>query len=303
MSTFIKDPNLDGIDPASLKYDVYQLDNNTIQNFGLPFIAGWRTFHPQHKDNNYWYNRLVEEIKCLVTSTGHIITQVEQCRLYGPRGGESVDDTISIVPPIVHMYPMDDLHVTIATFRNTLKNTPPEDDAHAAAIKSFCVKIIENASKQKNWPTDCELIFQPKEVKLGQKNAYILWEDKSGNIDIIRQCLHEEMDKTLQCKDDLKIDIEKDLAWFVPNIVHTTILRLWKDGDSNSAENRLLYKKFQNLFQGGTLLKLIPKEVIINCNPALVCETMPCMHVEVDKEHVLWGNILKGRFTSRYTEK
>ena len=107
----------------------------------------------------------------------------------------------------------------------------------------------------------------------------------------------------MQCKDDLEIDIEKDLAFFVPNIVHSTILRFWKDGDSNSAENRLLYKKLKNLFEGGTLLKLIPKEVNLCCNPALVCETMPCMHVEVDKEHVMWGNILKGRFTSRYTEK
>ena len=237
---FEEDPYLVGISPEALQVGVYKrtgVVNNT--SFGLPLVSCWRSF-PTSMEEPY---------RMLISKTASCLETKE-----------------------AHLYPFDDLHVTIATFRSLLDPNPPTTDEDAESIKQFCVNVMASASKRNGWPTKGSNFFllKPKEIRLHKKNAIILWEETTGNLESMRKCLKEEM----EARDNIITHFS------VPNIVHSTILRFWKC----PCKPEMIIQAFKE----SNLIDILPVEIDVQPNVKLVCEDIPCMHINDDEHHVLW---------------
>lgn len=259
-NSFSCDPYLRGIDPRALRDGVYE-EGDVSRAFGLPLVAAWRSFPPSMESA---YQKIVNRVApCFDSTTGH------------ETGGRCKD-----AEPEAHIYPFQDLHVTIATFRSLLANPPcPSNADDAERIKAFCVKVAERSTKRDGWPIGGSnspkiLRLRPKEMRLGKTNAYILWEETTGNLEAMRHCLAREMESHQPS------DLDPALSWSVPNIVHSTFMRFW-----GCPSNPQLIRE---LFDGNDLVDMLPAEVVVETNIKLACETVPCMHIAYDEFHVLW---------------
>lgn len=269
VNDFAGDPYLVGIESKAVRHGVYESERSN-RKFGLPLVTGWRSF-PTSMESAY--RVMVARLSpCFVSSTGYK-TDSKGCQ----------DETEA------HIYPFEDLHVTVATFRSSLDPCPSNNE-RAEAIKKFCASVMENATKREGWPkakagdkSKIKLCLQPKEVRLGKKNAYILWEEKTGNLEAMRLCLKEEMEAQQFSQRGVNgVDpvADSDLAFFVPNIVHSTFIRFWK-----CPSNPDILKQ---TFKESGLLDILPILVDLDSNAKLVYETTPCMHINDDEYHVLW---------------
>jgi len=183
--------------------------------------------------------------------------------------------------PEAHIYPFADLHVTIVSFR-TLLDPAPADEERAEAIKFFCSNVVENATQKDDWPKgDIQLQLRPKDICLWKKNAVILWEETTGNLDAMRRCIKEEMDAHGG-------DPPPGVSLFVPDIVHSTFLRFWKRIDGREGSGSSDPETLKQLFEGSDLLDILPNKIDVDSNAKLVCEDKPCMHIRSNDSHVLW---------------
>lgn len=268
MASFEGDPNLVGVDPSTLAHGRYEVLGGHVNGaFGIPLVAGWRSLPPPLESA---YRLLVDKVSsCFDSTTG--------CESKNNGNGRSDE-------PEAHIYPFEDLHVTIVTFR-TLLDPAPASEEHAAAIKEFCVKVVENSTKKDKWPKgNVKLQLRPKEVCLWKKNAVILWEETTGNLETMRLCLKEEMESQKKFIDE---DILSGISMFVPNIVHSTFMRFWKtidDEDGCSSKPG----KIKQLFEESGLIDVLPNKIDVDSNATLVCEDTPCMHISNDDSHILW---------------
>ena len=178
------DPYLEGIAPEALRDGFYESRKHDGR-FGLPLVAAWRSF-PKSMESAY--GELVERVSsCFVATSG-----------YEMNSNNTVRD------PDAHIYPFTDLHITIATFRTLFEPAFATDD-DSAAIKRFCVNVMENATKMGGWPkeSNIKLRLRPKEIRMGKTNVIILWEEMTGNLEAMRRCLGEEMEVQKQSDDGI----------------------------------------------------------------------------------------------------
>lgn len=271
--SFVEDPYLTGVYPKDLGEGYYERGklNGT---FGLPLVAAWRSF-PTSLESAY--QGLVGKVSSCFVSTS----------------GFDADSNGCTDEPEAHIYPFADLHITVAAFR-TLFDPAPDNNEHAEAIKKFCAEVVENSTKRDGWPkgsgdSKVMLLLRPKEIRLGKKNAIILWEETTGNLEAMRLCLKEEMEAQQNSKfGSNDEDPLSGVSLIVPDIVHTTFIRFWKGINSNEGRSPSNPETIRQAFKGNVLLDLLPNEVDMESNAKLVCEDTPCMHVSDDDSHVLW---------------
>ena len=263
---FEADPYLAGIDPDYLQEGFYEEQSTSRATFGLPLVAAWRSFPPSMESA---YRSMAERAAmCFPTTSGYA------------KGNGCKDE------PDAHIYPFEDLHVTIATFRSLLDPIPPNmNDEKSEYTKNMCINIVNNATTREDWPEGSEnskvkLCLQPKEIRLFKKNAIILWEETTGNLEAMRICLKKEMEAQQSMKCGInEMNLLSD-TFSVPNIVHSTFIRFWK---CTSNPDMLM-----QMIKESTFLDFMPAEVEVNANATLVCESTPCMHINDDAYHVLW---------------
>ncbi|KAL9183516.1 hypothetical protein ACHAXT_004372 [Thalassiosira profunda] len=265
---FAGDPYLAGVDPTALRGGCYERRQRVIEGtseqppFGLPLVAAWRSLPPSLESA---YAALAKRVaSCLQSTTGQA------------DGGSCNSE------PEAHIYPFEDLHVTVVTFRNSL-DPVPADSKRKDAVKRFCIDVAEESTKREGWPKGkIVLRLRPKEIHLGTKNAFILWEEMSGAIEAMRPCLREEMEaRKCAARGDGGIDPSTELSsFFVPTIAHSTFLRFYKRPSDPA--------RLKELFGGSDLLDMLPGEVVVDANATLVYEDTPCMHIPPDDTHILW---------------
>jgi len=133
------------------------------------------------------------------------------------------------------------------------------------------------------------LHLHPKEVRAGEKNAILPWEETTGGLEAMRQCLKEQMEEV---KENIKsgfvtygVDPGADLPLFdVPPIVHSTFLRFWqKLSSSYSVWIKQAFELESIRFPNN-----LP-DVEVDLNAILAMEDVPCMHVNKDNAHVLFS--------------
>mmetsp|Transcript_17827 Transcript_17827/g.38556 ORF Transcript_17827/g.38556 Transcript_17827/m.38556 type:complete len:376 (+) Transcript_17827:38-1165(+) len=265
------DPLLHGVDPASLTEscrDDDRLDRgeNDVDgsSFGLPLVVAWRKFPPSVEAA---YRDLVGRISPSLGGTSGFVVD----------GGGGND----CKGPAAHVYPFEDLHVTVATFR--ARNDPaPANGNDVRTIKQFCVDVTQKASEREQWPREgSKLLLRPREVRLSHKNAIILWEESSGNLDAMRRCIEEEMREALSkiSSGERKV-VDAHLSFDVPPIVHSTFLRFW----AAPSDPRSILETFS----GEVSADILGSEFEVDTSSvALVFEDSPCMHVGHD-ETILW---------------
>ncbi|KAL7554362.1 hypothetical protein ACHAWF_017795 [Thalassiosira exigua] len=227
---FSGDPYLLHADPGALRDGRYEKREGD-GSFGLPLVVAWRAFPTELESA---YRVLASRLSaCFAATTG-----------FGndPRAAD----------PEAHIYPFGDLHITVATFRTLFDPAPTRE--RAERIKRLGAGVVERATKRDDWPRDngeakVKLRLRPKEVRLGEKNAITLWEEATGNLDAMRSCLKQEMEI---------MDSINGMAFSVPNIVHSTIMRFWK---RQSDPERL-----KHLFKDRTLLDILPTQVEVVSN-------------------------------------
>lgn len=298
-----KDSFLDGVNPALLTDGCRQtnLDSNaddydSSSSFGLPLVISWRSFPPEMESA---YRELVSRILPAFTATSGYLT--DDNGVGGDINDSGNNDNLVCNHPEAHIFPFEDLHITVATFRTkstplpTITNNRNENnDADAAQkIRQFCIEVIQNASTNTNWPKEgSKLRLKPKAIRMSRKNAIILWEDTSGNMEVMRHILKEQMKISISSSSDMGMGdiLDSGLAFDVPPIVHSTFLRLWKVPLSNP---KLLLESFSNSEEGKSSLMdiLLPLEfeVDVGSSVTLVHETTPCMHVDYHRdETILW---------------
>ena len=253
---FVGDHHLAGVDPKTLRDGHYSHEHQADESglFGLPLVAAWRSLPPSFESS---YSEFVRKIAASFTSTTG----------YRHQTSESKNDEDN---PEAHIFPFADLHVTLVTFRTLLDPKPADSDR----LKRFCASVVENASKRDGWPKDAKLKLKPKEIRVFKKNAIILFEESTGKFAAMRACVKEEMEAT----DSTEFDSE--LTWFVPNIIHSTVIRFWK-----SPSNPELVKQ---VFEDSSLINVLPSEIEVDANATLACEDIPCMHISDDDFHVAW---------------
>jgi hypothetical protein len=140
----------------------------------------------------------------------------------------------------VYLYPTDSLHITIATLYHVHKKhraryydelTKRYVDLVKAASRPKCLNRIEGGSSVQSPP---QLKMQLELVQLGQKAGILLWNDKSGQINAMRDCLR-------------KVAVERGIEIHsIPNIVHSTFLRFANE-PMHSGSGEEVQQKFQSI--------------------------------------------------------
>jgi hypothetical protein len=218
--------------------------------FGLVLVAGWPVDLPHSIQEPYqaWLEQLQGcfDQQDLMTTTNQTL------------------------PPPVYLYPSMHLHVTIATFAPSEKKRGEHDNIPNFDYDHFQNKyrtLVQEASKLPDWPQqNIQLQFQS--AQLGSKAGILLWDDPSGTIQTMRDCL-----KQAAAKRGMEIS-------GIPSIIHSTFLRF---SQVPQTPGEVVQERFQS--------QVIPnaKEMFdkpINITTAkLVCESTPYMHIPDDDQH------------------
>ena len=132
---FEPDPHLAGVDVTLLRPNVYcrSPENGSSElipssgsplRFGLVLVMAWRLFTYTMEEG--YGNLASRTLSCFSSTDGMGVD--------GSGEGDEKND------PIAHVYPFEDLHVTVATFR-TLLDPPVSDQVRAAWIKTLCSQV------------------------------------------------------------------------------------------------------------------------------------------------------------------
>lgn len=217
--------------------------------YGLVLVAGW----PPSQSMAAPYQEFLEQVRTCFDKT------------------DLVGKT-----PNVYLYPVECLHVTIATLYHVQKKDLSQSEQYYNRLKQKYVDLVNAASERDGWPRDkSSLQLQLESVQLGQKAGILLWNDFSGSIAAMRNCIKAEA-------------AHRGMDIKIPNIIHSTFLRFAKEPSGCGIEIQQRFQtnvapRSRNIFQmaltrdgsawDGSLCKLI-------------CETTPYMHVPNDNGHV-----------------
>jgi hypothetical protein len=222
---------------------------NDGKYFGLVLVAGWPpdpSFHKQYQEFLSLVRECFDEDDLTTTKT----------RTSGS--------------PSVYLYPSMHIHVTIATFAPSERQGSEKDVAvdHLEFQRTY-LSLVEEASQLPDWPkTPIQLTI--RSTQLGSKAGILLWDDTSGVISKIRQCIKQTA------------SMNKISIWSIPDIIHSTFLRFTK---APKTQGHLAQARYQS--------KVVPqvRNIFEQPFPANVCklviERTPYMHVPEDDYHVI----------------
>mmetsp|Transcript_46841 Transcript_46841/g.114236 ORF Transcript_46841/g.114236 Transcript_46841/m.114236 type:complete len:295 (-) Transcript_46841:1102-1986(-) len=268
--------------------------------FGLVLVTGWR--FDQELIQRPYTSRLLEKIQSCFDSEDLVVGEglgiPSSSSLPSPSSPDKTraDDCDVDHRPAVYLYPPEHLHITVATFA---RPCPKKDSKYFCQNKDFNVEefqrkykdLIIQASHDEDWPSE-PMKFVVQNVRIATKAGIILWDDITGGITKIRNCLRKASEKT-------GIEIED-----IPNIIHTTFMRY----DSvPTTPYHIVQERFesnvvphiQQLFSSDSqpgkhtsssstsMTRMDDTIEFVADNIKLVSESSPYMHVDADEEHVL----------------
>ena len=280
--------------------------------FGLVLVSGWR-FDQGLMERPY--GRLLENIQQCFDPQDLVATEGQRIPSSASPSSSSDDHhandfcDVQKHRPAVYLYPPEHLHITVATFA---RPCPRKDSKYFCQNEDFDVEgfqqkykdLIVMASRDDDWPSE-PMKFVFRNVRIATKAGIILWDDITGGISRIRNCLRKASERT-------GIEIED-----VPNIIHSTFMRYESTPAApyHVVQERLesnVIPHIQQLFshnsqQGKhdtssssssssssstattttTTTKTDDTIRFIADNVKLVNESSPYMHVPDDQDHVL----------------
>jgi hypothetical protein len=232
---------------------------NDGEYFGLVLVAGWPpdpTFHKPYQE----FLNLVRE--CFDED------DLEEMAKTTPKSASGL--------PAVYLYPSMHIHVTIATFAPSERQGSEKDvNVDHVEFQQAYLAIVKEASELPDWPK-APIQLSIRSTQLGSKAGILLWDDTSGVICKIRECIHVTALRR-------KVNI-----WGVPNIIHSTFLRFSKVPQT---PGYLAQERYQ--------ANVVPevRNIFKQSFPAKVCklviESTPYMHVPDDDNHVLHSWLLQ----------
>ena len=188
-----------------------------------------------------------------------------------------------------YFYPIEHLHVTIATFHRFMKPLPDVTEGYRdpditpqSDIESLWNNVLITARKLPSWP-ETNFLFKVVDIKLNEKAGILLYEELTGNLQKIRNAI----EKVCMSKEQQgKFGYFKADQPMVPNIIHTTFLR-WKD-DCDLIDAHRVIKNWDTSKKKEILISCWPKIGMDGGGVKLVREMRPYMHVPHDEHHVIY---------------
>ena len=213
-------------------------EGHTAPGYTLPLIAAWPV------DEDQWGD-----------SYAQLLTTFKNC--WNP-------DSIKAL----YLYPLEHLHVTIATcFRDITRDVP---SLERTELVDKWRQVLQHAAKLPEWPQKpLKLVLDS--VQVGRVACILLWKDSTGGVQAIRSCLVQAV------KDLSHLQVE---PFGIPDIIHTTFCRfVAKPNAQRSVVQEMVAKNVVP-----RLVDYFPRPIIVpTCK--LVSELRPYMHIPHDDEH------------------
>jgi hypothetical protein len=212
--------------------------------------------------------------------------------------------------PTLYLYPVESLHITVATLRAFSTDITSLDDT--VFITHFWKEIIQSASTRSDWPTG-RLVLELEDAQLGSSAGILLWKETTGNMQAMRSCLFREVeyykellnvkytsDPYSHSSSRIRIQRASLNGFSIPNIIHTSFLRFYS---RPLTDGRLVQKRFSELLSNGetaerrgndqmSLIHEIFKQKIEISSVSLVVEYAPYKLFPSDENQVLWDCLL-----------
>jgi hypothetical protein len=146
----------------------------------------------------------------------HRLVQAIQNECFDPK---DVTSTAQQQHPAVAFMPFDSLHTTVASLFTTTRMD--EMTTPIPQLQEDWKQIVLEASKLPEWPQTA-FQLQIDSAKIASRAGIILWKETTGGLDRMRKCLQQIVHQNEGSA--RKYAYLQDL-YFIPSIVHTTILR------------------------------------------------------------------------------
>lgn len=245
--------------------------------FFLVFVAGWPPDLDQLETPYSRFRQAVEE--CW-----------DQSDLL-----ETKDVDGNKVPAPVYIYPVEYLHVTVATFYRRTNSLEPFPDDKEQQIKINAWKqVVQKATQLEDWPT-APLKLCIESCQIGIRAGILLWKETTGGMEAMRRCL-----KTVT------MELDKE-GWFrhypgvaassldIPGIIHSTFLRFYS---VPTTPGQAVQKRFREKVVSH-LSSFFPDPIEVPVSK-LVCEKTPYMHIPHDDQHVFATSFFSSAKENRF---
>lgn len=238
------------------------------ETFGLVLVAGWP---PNRRDMLEPYYRLKAAVELCFDES-----DVALC-------GPSIITSSSSSPPPVYIYPSTCLHVTVATLHSIHEQASGVllPMAKQNQLKAAWTSVVRRASQLAEWPAaPLELVLASAQI--GSRAGILLWNDTTGGIASMRRCIQ------IICNhdDDANVSPVDIGTMILPNIIHTTFLRFHRVPTTRASTVR---ERFRETVVP-RLRDFFPHAIRVT-TAALVCETVPFMHISSNDERVCLLNL------------
>jgi hypothetical protein len=214
--------------------------------FGLLLVSGWPPMPEMIKQ----YDRFVELVR--------------QC--FEPSDLQSA----------VYIYPSSCLHVTVATLHAFTRRSKGVD-VREHLLRNWS-NVVAKASRRVDWPASA-LQLTLKSSQIGKSAGILLWEETTGGLDRMRECIRLEAHDQRSKLEAAGIDLE---TLVIPSIVHSSFLRFrsvpqTSGEDIQSKFQELVVPQLENIFSSSLPLT----------SARFVNTSIPYMHIPCNDETVL----------------
>jgi hypothetical protein len=197
--------------------------------------------------------------------------RIDRPAVFSEEADGSHDDTEKRQAPSVsyYSYPTQYLHVTVATLYPVQKR---KAGVNYEALQAQYTELVQAAAKHPKWPTT-PLQFQIHATQLGSKAGILLWTERTGGLQRMRDCLQQQATTSSSV-----VDIHN-----IPGIVHSTFLRF---AQVPRTPAKIIQQRFQSLVVPKIKEIFSNATIVAASTVKLVCETTPYMHIPDDDSHV-----------------
>lgn len=224
-----------------------------------------------------------------------------------------------IEKPTIYLYPVESLHVTVATLRAFSPISKSTDDI--LSIIHLWKDIIQSASMRSDWPKE-KIVLELEHAQIGSTTGILLWREGTRTLQAMRNCLRREVnyykevfDTFISSNTDTYASSRHNVlreslnAFSIPEIVHTSFLRFVAQPIT---DGRIVQRRFSKLLSGtefsteiddqnihervankstSTLHQIFEKSIEI-ATVRLVAEYYPYRLFPGDENQVIWDYIL-----------
>lgn len=171
-----------------------------------------------------------------------------------------------------YVYPVESLHLTIATFHKFMKPLSQDETLPT----STWLKFLSGAKKLPSWPCSVEGIEPKIELNCAkiQDNGVgtLLFSDSSGYISRMRNSLRHYSDTTIGQEILDQIDcLPNDIA--IPTIIHSTVLRWCEKPPLGLDELQQLFNRAYQIVEGPVTIPLEIVSVFREWEPYMKVQT------------------------------